>query len=144
MEIEPLSACERRLLLGAVKKGTLRDQLIVLLMLELGLTAQEICRLYVGDVCVKEGRLVLFIRHEDSTAQIVLSEGELAEILRIYIAERKRDADQRLLFGRNKRWLSGRAVYHIIKKYSAQAGINRAISPVVLQLTYRKDLLSGV
>lgn len=118
-----------------------RDQAMVLLMVQAGLREGEVCGLDCGDVSLGErkGKVVVRLGKRGKRREIPLG-NEARRGLALWLAVRQGEADEPLFGGKNSERLTTRTVQRRVKEIGRQAGIND-LTPHMLRHTFAKRLL---
>jgi site-specific recombinase XerD len=119
-----ISANEEKMLTEAVsRKGSLRDQAIIKMMLNTGLKTGEVCRIVKTDIELSKRRGFLMIKNEEGLRRIPLNPA-CRDILGKYLATLTPDHGYLFPSEKTGEMLGARALRHIIKKYMKIAGLD--------------------
>jgi site-specific recombinase XerD len=148
--IDMISAVELKRLMAAPNKKTLegkRDRAILELLFSTGLRISELCGLSIDDVDLTRDEFS--VRGKGEKVRVVFISDEARSAIKDYLKNRK-DLDGALFvrYGRKMNdggdlRLSPRAVQRLLKKYAAEAGITRKVTPHVIRHSFATDLLSN-
>lgn len=124
-----------------------RDKAILELLFSTGLRISELCSLSIDDVDLTRDEFS--VRGKGDKIRVVFISDGARSALQDYLKNRK-DMDDALFvrYGRKMNdggdlRLSPRAVQRLIKKYAAQAGITRKVTPHVIRHSFATDLLQN-
>jgi site-specific recombinase XerD len=148
--LDLISQAELKRLMSAPDKKTLegkRDRAILELLFSTGLRISELCGLSIDDVDFTRDEFS--VRGKGDKVRVVfISDGARAAV-QDYLKHRK-DMDDAMFvrYGRKANdggdlRLSPRSVQRLLKKYAAQAGITRKVTPHVIRHSFATDLLSN-
>jgi site-specific recombinase XerD len=148
--LDLISPAELKRLMAAPKKKTLegkRDKAILELLFSTGLRISELCNLSIDDVDLTRDEFS--VRGKGDKIRVVFISDAARTAIADYLKHRK-DLDGALFvrYGRKQNdggdlRLSPRAVQRLLKKYAAQAGITRKVTPHVIRHSFATDLLSN-
>lgn len=150
-QIEFMEADELSRLLGAPKGGELaklRDRAILELLFSTGLRVSELVGLDRDSVDLKKD--YFSVRGKGDKIRVVFISGAAKETLKKYLDGRE-DVDS-ALFARTKKStvakdedlrLTARSVERLVKKYAAEAGITKKITPHSLRHGFATDLIQA-
>ena len=148
--IDLISSAELKRLMNAPDVKTLegkRDKAILELLFSTGLRISELCGLSIDDVDLTRDEFS--VRGKGDKIRVVFISDSARAAVRNYLKARK-DLDGAMFvrYGRKANdggdlRLSPRAVQRLIKKYAAEAGITRKVTPHVIRHSFATDLLSN-
>lgn len=110
-------------------------QVVVYLMVNLGLRAQETCDLRISQIV--QHRNIVNINGKGNKSRIVPLTENTNNLISLWIKERKRDSEYLLISSKSDK-VTTRAIQHILKNYSELIGVD--ITPHTLRHTYCKQL----
>src|SRR5260221_5200815 len=119
---------EQRLLAAVTKAGSLRDRVLLVLLLHTGLRARELCRLRRDQVKLGKRSGFLEISGKRNTYREVPLKAAARRMLEEYLPTLPADTVYLFPSGKTKKALSERALGYIVKKY-AQAAKLPDVSP---------------
>jgi len=148
--LDLISSSELKRLMSAPDAKTLegkRDKAILELFFSTGLRISELTSLSIDDVDLTRDEFS--VRGKGDKIRVVFLSDSARECIERYLKKRK-DLDDALFIrygpkandGGELR-LSPRAVQRLLKKYAAQAGITRKVTPHVLRHSFATDLLQN-
>lgn len=124
-----------------------RDKAILELLFSTGLRISELCSLSIDDVDLTRDEFS--VRGKGDKVRVVFLSDSARTTLQNYLKARK-DLDDAMFvrYGRKANdggelRLSPRAVQRLLKKYAAQAGITRKVTPHVIRHSFATDLLQN-
>jgi len=124
-----------------------RDKAILELLFSTGLRISELCSLSIDDVDLTRDEFS--VRGKGDKVRVVFLSDDARVALQDYLKARK-DMDDALFvrYGRKMNdggdlRLSPRAVQRLLKKYAAEAGITRKVTPHVIRHSFATDLLQN-
>jgi len=124
-----------------------RDKAILELLFSTGLRISELCALSTDDIDLT--REEFSVRGKGDKIRVVFLSGTAKEALQDYLKHRK-DMDDAMFvrYGRKQNdggdlRISPRTVQRLIKKYAAEAGITRKVTPHVIRHSFATDLLQN-
>tara|TARA_B100000508_G_C11459098_1_gene278264 strand:- start:1301 stop:2215 length:915 start_codon:yes stop_codon:yes gene_type:complete len=124
-----------------------RDKAVLELLFSTGLRISELCSLSIDDVDLSRDEFS--VRGKGDKIRVVFLSDEARKALQEYLKARK-DMDDALFvrYGRKMNdggdlRLSPRAVQRLLKKYAAEAGITRKVTPHVIRHSFATDLLQN-
>tara|TARA_B100000508_G_scaffold140815_1_gene143607 strand:+ start:4607 stop:5521 length:915 start_codon:yes stop_codon:yes gene_type:complete len=124
-----------------------RDKAILELLFSTGLRISELCSLSIDDVDLTRDEFS--VRGKGDKVRVVFLSDDARVALQGYLKARK-DMDDALFvrYGRKMNdggdlRLSPRAVQRLLKKYAAEAGITRKVTPHVIRHSFATDLLQN-
>lgn len=148
--LDLISAAELKRLMSAPEKKSLegkRDKAILELLFSTGLRISELCNLSIDDVDLTRDEFS--VRGKGDKIRVVFISDPARAAIQDYLKHRK-DLDGALFvrYGRKQNdggdlRLSPRAIQRLLKKYAAQAGITRKVTPHVIRHSFATDLLSN-
>lgn len=148
--IDLISSAELKRLMNAPDVKTLegkRDKAILELLFSTGLRISELCGLSIDDVDLTRDEFS--VRGKGDKIRVVFISDSARAAVKNYLKARK-DLDGAMFvrYGRKANdggdlRLSPRAVQRLIKKYAAEAGITRKVTPHVIRHSFATDLLSN-
>jgi integrase/recombinase XerC len=112
---------EQRLLAAVTKAGTLRDRVLIVLLLHTGLRARELCRLRRDQVKLSKRSGFLEIIGKRNTYREVPLNATARKVLEQYLPTLQPDAVFLFPSGKTREALSERALGYIVKKYACVA-----------------------
>jgi integrase/recombinase XerD len=116
-----LSIEEARRLVSSIL--SIRDQLIVLILLKTGIRRRELCAIDVTDIDLKR-KIIRLKPQKKRSNRIVFIDPEVEELLKIYLKYRPQDKGDALFIDRFGKRISGRAVKKMVKKHAASCGLH--------------------
>lgn len=124
-------------------KGSVRNRAMILLLLRTGMRIGELLHTKVGDVRMKEGKILIYEAEKNQRGRVVFFSDDAKVALTVWLKER--DVNQTFLFyGRNGRPLTYAAARMMFVKYVKEAGISRkGYTLHCLRHTYATDLLNA-
>ncbi len=124
-----------------------RDKAILELLFSTGLRISELCALSIDDVDLTRDEFS--IRGKGDKIRVVFISDSARAAVKDYVMHRK-DMDDALFIRYGHKAKKGddlrihpRAVQRLLKKYAAQAGITRKVTPHVIRHSFATDLLSN-
>jgi site-specific recombinase XerD len=148
--LDLISSDELKRLMSAPNQKTLegkRDKAIVELLFSTGLRISELTGLSIDDVELTQKEL--FVRGKSDQVRTVLLSAAAKRYLNKYLQKRNDLNDALFIrYGRKANdggdlRLSARAVQRLLKKYAAQAGITRKVTPHIIRHSFATDLLQN-
>lgn len=128
-------------------KAFLRDKALLEVLYSTGLRVSELCGLEMADIQNKSG--VLRVRGKGSKERLVPIGGKASaalngylDILRMKLAKNNLDSGK-IFLSMNGRPLTRAAVWQILKKWTAEAGITKKTSPHTFRHSFATHLLEG-
>lgn len=121
-----------------------RDRCILELLYAAGLRVSELCNACVGDLDLQRG--IIHIFGKGGKARISPLHNLVLNLLSQYMEQWRpkfRPATDRLFLNPSGQGLTRQYIWKIIKKYVAQAGITRSISPHTFRHSFATHLLEG-
>jgi integrase/recombinase XerD len=119
---------EARRLVGSII--SIRDQLIVLLLLKTGIRRRELCAIDVNDIDFKQ-KIIRLKPQKKRSNRIVFIDPEVEELLKIYLKYRPQGGNNgslatgdALFKNRYGERMQGKAVKRLIKKHAANCGLH--------------------
>lgn len=148
--LDLISSAELKRLRNAPDAKTLpgkRDRAILELLFSTGLRISELCGLSIDDVDLSRDEFS--VRGKGDKVRVVFLSDTARSALQDYLKARK-DLDDAMFVrmgpkandGNDLR-LSPRAVQRLLKKYAAEAGITRKVTPHVIRHSFATDLLQN-
>lgn len=124
------------------RRNLLRDQAILELLFSTGLRVSELCAL---DIDLDLSRDEFSVRGKGEKIRVVFLSPAAKEAVRAYLKARKDMDDALFVDGREKKLhrIIPRDVQRHIKKYAAQAGITKKVTPHVIRHSFATDLLEN-
>ena len=125
-----------------------RDRALVELLYATGCRASELSHLRVRDVHLKE-RYCICHGKGDKQRMVPLGDSAIAAVdtyldeQRTELAEKASPAPEWLLLSRRGRRLRREAIWELVKKYAARAGVPPNVSPHTLRHSFATHLLAG-
>ncbi len=148
--LDLISGAELNRLMKAPDQKTLegkRDKAILELLFSTGLRISELCSLSIDDVDLTRDEFS--VRGKGDKIRVVFLSDTARTALKNYLQKRK-DMDEAMFvrYGRKANdggdlRISPRAVQRLIKKYAAEAGITRKVTPHVIRHSFATDLLQN-
>jgi len=148
--LDLISSSELKRLMSAPDQKTLegkRDKAILELLFSTGLRISELTGLSIDDVDLTRDEFS--VRGKGDKVRVVFLSPSAKMCIQDYLQKRK-DLDDALFirYGRKANdggelRLSPRAVQRLLKKYAAQAGITRKVTPHVIRHSFATDLLQN-
>jgi site-specific recombinase XerD len=148
--IDMISAAELKRLLGAPNTKELegkRDKAILELLFSTGLRISELTSLCIDDIDMTRDEFS--VRGKGDKIRVVFLSDTARKAVQDYLKNRK-DMDDAMFvrYGRKVNdggdlRLSPRAIQRLLKKYAAEAGITRKVTPHVIRHSFATDLLSN-
>ncbi len=148
--LDLISSAELQRLMNAPKVKSLegkRDKAILELLFSTGLRISELCSLSIDDIDLT--REEFSVRGKGDKIRVVFLSDTAKAALKEYLKSRK-DLDDAMFvrYGRKANdggdlRISPRAVQRLLKKYAAEAGITRKVTPHVIRHSFATDLLSN-
>ncbi len=148
--LDLISGAELSRLMKAPNTKTLegkRDKAILELLFSTGLRISELCSLSIDDVDLS--REEFSVRGKGDKIRVVFLSNTAKSALKEYLGKRK-DMDDAMFvrYGRKANdggdlRISPRLVQRLIKKYAAEAGITRKVTPHVIRHSFATDLLQN-
>lgn len=129
----------RRLLREARRAANPLHRAVVVVLLNTGLRASELCGLKLSDLELSERRGRLHVRGKGEKARTVPLNAEVREALREWLAVRPAAPDDRLFIGRRGP-LTPDGVWYIVRKLARRAGLED-VHPHALRHTFATRLL---
>lgn len=124
-----------------------RDKAILELLFSTGLRISELCSLSIDDIDMSRDEFS--VRGKGDKIRVVFLSDTAKTALKMYLKNRK-DMDDAMFvrYGRKMNdggdlRISPRLVQRLIKKYAAQAGITRKVTPHVIRHSFATDLLQN-
>lgn len=124
-----------------------RDKAILELLFSTGLRISELCSLSIDDVDLT--REEFSVRGKGDKVRVVFLSDTAKSALSNYLKSRK-DLDDAMFIRYGRKMNDGgelrlapRAVQRLLKKYAAEAGITRKVTPHVIRHSFATDLLSN-
>lgn len=148
--LDLISPAELTRLLAAPDTNTIqgkRDRALLELLFSTGLRVSELCSLSIDDVDLTRDEFS--IRGKGDRIRVVFLSDTAKLTIKEYIKARKDMSDALFVqHGKNPNvdrdaHLSTRAVQRIMKRYAAEAGITRKVTPHVIRHSFATDLLSN-
>lgn len=125
-------------------RGGFRDRCILELLYASGLRVSELCGLETGDLDMQRG--IVRVLGKGSKERLAPMHNLAQQLLADYVElwrPRFRPRTTALFLNPSGKGLSRQYVWKLIKKYAAQAGISRAISPHTFRHSFATHLLEG-
>lgn len=148
--LDLITSAELNRLMKAPDAKTLegkRDKAILELLFSTGLRISELCSLSIDDVDLS--REEFSVRGKGDKIRVVFLSDTAKSALKEYLSKRK-DMDDAMFvrYGRKANdggdlRISPRSVQRLIKKYAAEAGITRKVTPHVIRHSFATDLLQN-
>jgi site-specific recombinase XerD len=148
--LDLISSAELKRLRNAPDTKTLpgkRDRAILELLFSTGLRISELCGLSIDDVDLSRDEFS--VRGKGDKVRVVFLSDSARSALQEYLKARK-DLDDAMFVRMGKKAndgnelrLSPRAVQRLLKKYAAEAGITRKVTPHVIRHSFATDLLQN-
>ncbi len=148
--LDLISSAELNRLMKAPDTKTLegkRDNAILELLFSTGLRISELCSLSIDDIDMS--REEFSVRGKGDKIRVVFLSDTAKTALKVYLKNRK-DMDDAMFvrYGRKANdggdlRISPRTVQRLIKKYAAEAGITRKVTPHVIRHSFATDLLQN-
>lgn len=148
--LDLISSAELKRLMNAPKTNELegkRDKAILELLFSTGLRISELTSLSIDDIDMTRDEFS--VRGKGDKIRVVFLSDDARKALQDYLKNRK-DMDDAMFvrYGRKQNdggdlRLSPRAVQRLIKKYAAEAGITRKVTPHVIRHSFATDLLQN-
>lgn len=148
--LDLISSAELKRLRNAPDAKTLpgkRDRAILELLFSTGLRISELCGLSIDDVDLSRDEFS--VRGKGDKVRVVFLSDSARSALQEYLKARK-DLDDAMFVRMGKKAndgndlrLSPRAVQRLLKKYAAEAGITRKVTPHVIRHSFATDLLQN-
>lgn len=124
-----------------------RDKAILELLFSTGLRISELCSLSIDDIDLSRDEFS--VRGKGDKIRVVFLSDTARQALKSYLKDRK-DLDDAMFvrYGRKANdggdpRLGARAIQRLIKKYAAEAGITRKVTPHVIRHSFATDLLQN-
>lgn len=124
-----------------------RDKAILELLFSTGLRISELCGLSIDDVDLTRDEFS--VRGKGDKVRVVFLSSDARTALQTYLKSRK-DMDDALFVRYGRKANDGgelrihpRAVQRLLKKYAAEAGITRKVTPHVIRHSFATDLLQN-
>lgn len=117
-----------------------RDLLITKLLIRTGLRRAELFSLNVADVDLS--KLRLRVKRKGNREELIILPPLLAKELKKYILSSNRVGSEPLFISKKGNRLSASSIWHLIKTYAREAGLNEAVTVHTLRHTYATRLLS--
>ncbi|MBV9865373.1 MAG: tyrosine-type recombinase/integrase [Abitibacteriaceae bacterium] len=146
-EKQPLTPAEVKALFGAARKSLhpQRNELILLLLLDTGIRASELCGLKVQDMDLN--RRFCSVLGKGNKRRVVYFGVSTGSALRVYLRQRAGRAEEPLFLsivpGVTERPLTRSGLLKLIERLANAAGIQRSCSPHVLRRTFAIQWLRG-
>lgn len=142
---EFLSKGQYELLLETIEKTATpyykeRDLLIAKLLIRTGLRRAELYSLSVADVDLS--KLRLRVKRKGNREELIILPPQLAKELKRYINSINRTGYEPLFLSKKGQRLSTSSIWHLIKTYAREAGLNQAVTVHSLRHTFATRLLS--
>lgn len=117
-----------------------RDLLIAKLLIRTGLRRAELYSLNVADVDLS--KLRLRVKRKGNREELIILPPQLAKELKRYIHSINRTGNEPLFLSKKGQRLSTSSIWHLIKTYAHEAGLNDAVTVHSLRHTFATRLLS--
>jgi len=118
----------------------MRDITLIKLLIKSGLRRSEVAGLKVGDV--ELSKLQFRVKRKGGRDEFALIHQELANDLKLYLKVIKRADNEPLFISKKDNQLSASSIWHLIKKYSKDAGLNGKVTVHSLRHSFASILLS--
>lgn len=129
---------------GLTKFLSVRDKVIIGLMVFCGLRRKEVISLRLDDVNLDTDHPFLRINNaKGNKTRMVPIRYELVDWVKEYILLRKDNNTDKLLISYCRKPITGEGIRKVIKRYALKAGIGKSVSPHVLRHTFATLLLPG-
>lgn len=117
-----------------------RDNMLVKLLIQTGLRRAELVSLNISDIDLSKSQIR--VRRKGNREEYLIIHHELAVDLKYYLELIHRSTNQPLFMSKKGNRLSASSVWHLIKNYSKQAGLNENVTVHSLRHTFATSLLS--
>jgi integrase/recombinase XerC len=126
----------------AALQQAVRDQLILVLLLNTGLRVSELCQVQLGDLEISERKGSLQVRQgKGGKAREIPLNKACRQALADWFAQRPEAASSHLLIGKRGGRLKARGVERVIEGLGRQSGVE--VTPHVLRHTFAKSLVDA-